>query len=376
MVQHLTNFCNKIILTIPLAVMFAMSFGCASPQADNMKHHRTKHISDIIISEHSESLTVTIKGDQSLIYKADKQLSPIGIVLNFPDTTLDVPNRLYIPPESEIISSIEANQINEERTIKSRIFIALRKDNLYELIPDNTDLNIIFPKAIAFSNDTKLEQKISRKKFGLNQTAISLPVATRLISVTPTPLNNNFVVSIQADGAIKDYKYFNLDNPARIVFDMFNIKSPKKSEQIIAVESKWIKRVRYFGYQDKVRLVLDTHKEYLSKYSAHSTDTGLLINVGKTSAVPDNARQTFFNDNLRTQQTTLSWHKVAKATSYNVYLSSSPGFTKRNGIKISTKNNYLTIKGIRGTTIYFMVYPVRNLKESKQYIKYSVDIPE
>ncbi len=146
MIKQLTNFFNKAILATPLAVMLAVSFGCASPKADNMKHHRTKHISDIIISEHSESLTFTIKGDQSLTYTADKQLSPIGIVLNFPDTTLVIPNRVYTPPENEIISSIEANEIIEEKSISSRIFIALRKDTLYDLIPGDAESTDYLPK--------------------------------------------------------------------------------------------------------------------------------------------------------------------------------------------------------------------------------------
>jgi len=291
MINQLTRFCNKAILTISLAAMLAISFGCASPKADDMKHHRTKHISDIIIREHSESLTFTIKGDQSLTYTADKQLSPIGIVLNFPDTTLVIPNRVYTPPENEIISSIEANEITEEKTISSRIFIALRKDTLHDLIPDDAELQITFPKAIAFSNDTKPQKKLAEKKPEPKRTEINRPAATRLNTVTATPLKNNIAVNVKADGPIKNYKFFTTDNPARIVFDMYNLKSPYKKEQIIVVESKWVKRIRHFGHPDKVRLVLDTKKENLSKYSAHPTDTGLLIHVGKIPVVSNNASQ-------------------------------------------------------------------------------------
>ena len=127
MINQLTNLGNKVILTIPLTVMIAVSFGCASQKAADMKHHQTKHITDIIISENSESWIFTIKGDQSLTFTADKQLSPIRIVLNFPATTLDIPKRVYIPPDSEIISSIEANEIIEDKTTTSRIFMSDHK---------------------------------------------------------------------------------------------------------------------------------------------------------------------------------------------------------------------------------------------------------
>jgi hypothetical protein len=367
MINQLTNKGNKTILTIPLAVMIAVSFGCASQKAADMKPHKTKHITDIIISENSESLIFTIKGDQSLTYSADKQLSPIGVMFNFPDTTLDIPKQVYIPPENEIISSIEANEIVEDKTTTSRIFIALRKDTLYDLIPDEAELQITFPKAIAFSNDTKPQKELAEKKPELKLTQKSLPAATRLTTVTATPLKNNVAVDVKTDGAIRNYKSFTIDNPARIVFDMYNLKSPYRKEQIIVVESKWIKRIRHFSYPDKVRLVLDTHKEYLSKYSAHPTDTGLLIHVGKIPAVPDNASQTFLDDNLGTQQVTLTWDNVPNATSYNVYWSNFPGVTKRNGNKISAENNSAIIKGLkRGTTYYFVVTTVNDSEESEE----------
>jgi len=377
MIKQPTISAKKIILTILLTGMLALILGCFSQQVANETLHGTKRISDITTKENSESLIFTIKGNQSLTCTAIKQGFPIGIRFDFPDTTMDILKRVYILPGNEIISSIKAEEIVEDKTTTSRLFIALKTDTPYELLPDEAGLQIAFPKVTNHSKDTKPQKKIAGKQLEPKLNQKGMPAATRLKTIAATPLKNYVVVNVQADGAIKDYKSFNLDNPARIVFDMYNIKSPNKNEQIITVESKWIKRIRYFGYQDKVRLVLDAHKGYLSKYSAHPTDTGLLIHVGKISAVPDNASQTFSDDNLGTQQVTFTWDKASKATSYNVYLSSSPGVTKSNGIKISTRKNYLTIKGVKpGTTYYYIVSPVRNLKESKRYTMYSLTIPE
>ncbi|MBT8352648.1 MAG: AMIN domain-containing protein [Deltaproteobacteria bacterium] len=287
MINQLTDLSNKFLLTTLLAVIFAVSFGCTSQKTADMKQHQTKHITDLSVSENSESWIFTIKGDQSLTYTADKQLSPIGVVLIFPATSLDIPKRVYTPPGNEITSSILADEIVEDQTVNSRIFIALKKDTLYELIPDGAELQIIFTKAIAFSNDAKPYKDLVKKIPEPELTKKSLPEATRLITVTASPLKNNVAVNVRADGPVKNYKLFTTNNPARIVFDMYNLKSPFKKEQIIVVESKWVKRIRHFGHPDKVRLVLDTNKEYLSKYSAHPTATGLLIHVGKIPAVPD-----------------------------------------------------------------------------------------
>ena len=65
---------------------------------------------------------------------------------------------------------------------------------------------------------------------------------------------------------------------------MYTIGSPYKKQQVISVTSQWAKRIRHFAYPEKVRLVLETHSNYLSSYSALPTDTGLTIYVGKTPA--------------------------------------------------------------------------------------------
>jgi hypothetical protein len=367
MINQLKDFLNRNILTTSMAVMIGVSFGCASQNASDIKPRITKHITDLSISENSELLIFTIKGDGSLTYKADKQLSPLGVMFIFHDTTLDIPKRVYNPPDNKVISSIVADEIVENQLTISRIFIALKKDTQYELIPDDAELQITFPMVIAVSDDAKPQKEIVIKMPEPKLTQKSIPTATRLNTVTATPLKNNVAIHIKADGAIKNYKSFAIDNPARIVFDLYKLKSQYETEQIIVVESKWVKRIRYFGYPDKVRLVLATHIEYLSKYSAHPTATGLLIHVGKIQSATDNTSRTYSYDNLETQHITLTWDIVPNVTSYNIYWDNFPGVTKRSGNKISTENNFATIKGLkRGATYYFVVTTVKESEESAE----------
>ena len=180
MINQLKNLINQNILTTFTAIIFAVSLGCASQNASDMKPRITKHITDISISENSGLLIFTIKGNQSLSYNADKQLSPIGIMFSFHDTTLDIPRRVYNPPDNEIISSIEVNEIVENQTTISRIFIALKKDTQYDLIPDDAELKITFPKVIAVSKDAKPEKAIAKKMPEPRLTQKSLAAATRL----------------------------------------------------------------------------------------------------------------------------------------------------------------------------------------------------
>ena len=71
--------------------------------------------------------------------------------------------------------------------------------------------------------------------------------------------------------------------------------------------------------------------------------------------------------NIGTEKVTLTWDKVANATSYNVYWSNSSGVNKRNGVKISAVKNPVTITGLkRGATYYFVVTSVNESGESRE----------
>lgn len=108
----------------------------------------------------------------------------------------------------------------------------------------------------------------------------TLPAATRLQSVYVTQLDQSVKITVKADGAINDYNAFTLDDPARIVFDMFHIKSPYETRQTVFADTEWVERIRHFAHPDKIRFVLDTKNKYLSSFSAHPVEDGLLIYVG------------------------------------------------------------------------------------------------
>ena len=119
--------------------------------------------------------------------------------------------------------------------------------------------------------------------------AASTDVAVRLKSISSAELADSINIFVNADGTVKDYKFFTTTNPARIIFDLFGVKSPFQKEETIPVGSKWVKTVRHYGYPDRVRVVLDTTEKYLSAVSANSSANGLVIQVGstpKTAAAP------------------------------------------------------------------------------------------
>ncbi len=107
------------------------------------------------------------------------------------------------------------------------------------------------------------------------------PPATALKTVSTEPTKDGVVITVEADGALHDYKAFTIaDDPPRIVFDLPGVRSTYKGEQRTAPPSGPVQQIRHMAYPDKVRLVIDTQKPYLKKYSAEAVENALIIRVG------------------------------------------------------------------------------------------------
>ena len=282
------NKSNRIVVLLVLIVSpILILYGCASHKAAEVQAEGKKLITDITTSEDAQSTVVSVKSNGVLTYTSIKQVFPLGVLFYFPETSLDNIKTVHEPPDNDIISSIKATEVTEDdQTTTSRMFISLKRDVPYDINPDEAGLHISFPKKgiVATQMKPMVTETEATEKPEPPTAKKAASKATRIQSVTATALQKNVVINVKADGTIANYKSFTIDNPPRIVIDMYSLKSPFKKEQRIAVKSKWVKRIRHFGHPDKVRMVLETEKAYLSKYTATPTDGGLLVHVGQTPA--------------------------------------------------------------------------------------------
>jgi hypothetical protein len=374
----------KTKIEISLTLIIVLLLGCASQQTADKQISGSNRISNLTIKIEPKAIILKIEGNLALTYTAEKQVLPMGVVLQFPDTQLELARRIYVPPENEIISSIKADEKISAKKTTARIFIALKMDTPYVQSADVNRLTVVFPqKGVALKDvapqtapvektPTPGQKPGSRQQPEPEVIPKSRSAANYLKKVTAKSLDNNMAIDVQADGAITDYKSFILYRPPRIVFDLYNLKSPYKKEQKMAVASRWVKRIRHFGYPDKVRLVLETHQDYLSKYSAVPNDTGLSIQVGNASVVPKKTRRPKSDATSETQQIKLAWIEVPGADSYNVYWRASPGVTRHNGNKIANVQIPTTIKNLKsGVTYYFVVTTVKGSRESPESEEFS-----
>ncbi|UCD82801.1 MAG: AMIN domain-containing protein [Desulfobacterales bacterium] len=265
-----------------VTAVLALWVGCNSNHSTGLKPPVPKRITEIFVNEDAESWSCAIKGNQPLTFMAFNQVSPTGLALYFPDTALDVARTIPIPPDNEIFKSIEADEVFDGDIKNSRLSIVLQVERPYALSPDQDGVKISFPKTTARRENTDAEMLPAAGDNEIGRGVKDLADATVLENVTATSLKDHIIVNVNADGTIADYTSFAIENPARIVFDIHNLKSRYEKEQSISVASRWVKQIRYFAYPERIRLVLDTEPEFLSQYFSFPTASGLLIYVGRT----------------------------------------------------------------------------------------------
>jgi hypothetical protein len=280
MTPKLNRTGKKNLLIILMASIAVLLNGCNASDLSTANSLTSKRITEILLNEEDTSWNCIIKGSNTLTFSVFNHLSPTGILLFFPDTSLDIPATDPRQPANEIIDSIEANEFTDGNFKNSRILIGLKVDRPYSISPAENGLKISFPKTLVQTVDGK-KIKISAETKAVVADVPSFSPASRLKTVTATSLTTHIVVNVTADGAITNYKSFVLENPARIVFDIDSIKSPHQEGQALPVNSPWVKRIRYNPYPDKIRLVLDTQKQFLTKYFSFPTASGMLIYVGR-----------------------------------------------------------------------------------------------
>ncbi|MFQ5736632.1 MAG: type IV pilus secretin PilQ [Thermodesulfobacteriota bacterium] len=106
-----------------------------------------------------------------------------------------------------------------------------------------------------------------------------LAQAKRILGVERSSEGVNTVIRIKTDGLIGNFNSFSLDDPARIVVDIWTIDNGT-GRDVIRVKDGFIKAIRIGAHPDKTRLVLDAAGESLPAHTvARDVDT-IVVTIG------------------------------------------------------------------------------------------------
>ncbi len=175
-------------LSLLLIILMMLFAGCASStavkqagqeQADQEAGGSLNLITEISLTENSESLAISIKGKQLLTYTSIKQPMPLSVALYFPETALGE-IETALTSDSDIVTSIKASELTENGHT-SRIEITLKKDASYKVTREGNGLQILFAKAdkitpsaeVSMPAETSLKEDKDKKPAWVNRVDFS-----------------------------------------------------------------------------------------------------------------------------------------------------------------------------------------------------------
>jgi hypothetical protein len=239
-------------------------------------------IVDILTIKTADSLTVVIEGDQPLAYSVMEQDAPRALVITFADTGFDRLGPVYFPPENFAVHSIQTVQI-PDKSMKARAILGLNGSAAYKLVPEKNNLKVVFTKTTAPApGAASRPSPVVPTQEPQSPTAQPATAPGVLKGVNVASHGGGVAIYMRVDGKVENYKTFTIDDslPARIVVDLIGIRSAFEGEQKIPGKGNIVKRVRHLGYPDKVRVVVETEKGYLTDFSLKPVDSGVVLQVG------------------------------------------------------------------------------------------------
>ncbi|MFZ7127063.1 MAG: type IV pilus secretin PilQ [Desulfobacterales bacterium] len=291
-------------LVLVLLLISAFGWGCSANRdlaqtapVGGGADGAVKKISRLDFSTTGQVNEIRVEGGPDLLCSHFKKPDPLSLSFYFPQTALDAENPV-VDENHPFISEIRASQLSASGQT-AKILVSLKKDVEYEVSSDTGSLRIHLKAAEAVSEalsapaaagpDTLAAEDDAAEPSAAN-TAEVLAVAgidaTRMESIDARDQAEGMNITVFADGSIEDFSSFTINDPPRIVFDLYGLESPYSGLQKIDVDSTRVTSVRHFAYPDKIRLVVDTQAEFLTAFTSKPVSNGLQISIGGSSPVP------------------------------------------------------------------------------------------
>jgi type IV pilus assembly protein PilQ len=283
---------RKVAFISSLFMLSLIVAGCAGNAAVNPVENagittsELKQISKLAVSEDENGVYLLVEGSQGLLFSDIRKATPPEVTFYFPATQLsgiDAQYDVTIDPVDRINTS---EVVADGHTAK--IVVSLTKDAVYSVDQGQQGLIIAFSRdAIVEENAvSEIEDTPSEIQHTPNTNDLEMaPKGTCIETVNVEERMDGIDIMILANGKIQEYQAFTVDNPPRIVFDIFNMSSPFKGLQKVVVDSKWVTGLRHFCYPDKLRVVLDTDRSYMTTFASKPVKNGLVISVSEEKPI-------------------------------------------------------------------------------------------
>ena len=199
------KFSERVILVFcfGLAVAFYLA-GCATPQSVSkagtagVDPSQALEITSIELAENLETLDVVISGPEPLTYTSVKQPSPLGVILYFPSTRLNI-LQPYGTSTGNPVTSFQASEV-EAKSITTRVEILLAEDVPYTVVQEGTSLHVQFAKSNAAAPAGKAAVATPSDSTGAGSSGE--PLSSPVVQAQPSGVYQGTGIPVESDGQI------------------------------------------------------------------------------------------------------------------------------------------------------------------------------
>jgi type IV pilus assembly protein PilQ len=278
------------------ATVFSLAIGLigtAGGVGDASPGPRSVQIEGIEVVKFQGHNVIRVKSSQALDYSSYPLYEPPGIKVQFPGASLGSLEGV-IPIDKDLISEIRAIQGEEAGAPMAEIQILLTAPTPYRLVTEGSFLFVHLegsPGAHAASDakstdEVKVSPADTNEKGGEAEAALGaslkeglpqmnpfrVPQASRLLELLIDEQKEGTRIALIGDGEISNYNAFTIEDPNRIVVDVWDVGHTFKTRKM-NVKSHELAGVRIGTYPEKVRLVFDMPPE-LASFPPYSLEKG------------------------------------------------------------------------------------------------------
>ena len=226
-------------------------------------------ITGIDVRRQEQDTLVTISGSKPLTYTAVKLQTPLKIMVDMPDCTME---KTMGPGgvDSDLVSEVTSQAIQKAERNYLRVEIALKKDVTYTVNAELSNLVIRMTAAAEPAQKAEAEAEAETP-----QTA-ALP-AEREGKIVDLEIRTDDVgFTVVADNMINSYNTIQLDNPARLVIDIPGVKDGL-AKTLYSPRSSLVDKIKVGQHPGKVRLAV-YFKGRIPAYTIEKENNKLLVN--------------------------------------------------------------------------------------------------
>jgi type IV pilus assembly protein PilQ len=221
-------------------------------------------------------------------YTVYDSFDPIRVVIDFPGMTVgNVPASTKNLPAP--LLELKVTKLDLASGALTRVEIILAASADYQIVPEGKNFRIIFPARVTAAAPAAAAAS-PPPQATTSPEPVSAPVTAPVTAPAPVPaarraslLTQVIVTPGQAvlatNGEVARYEQFTLNNPLRLVVDLFGVAPDFKQRAFPA--SGGFKQVRVGVYADKVRLVFDADGKVLPEHAIEKQAGGLVVRWGK-----------------------------------------------------------------------------------------------